>query len=421
MSSKTNLNLFILGNFVSLLGSSMQRTALPLFILDLTGKGSAMSLLTLSHMIPMLLTTPLAGVIGDRTNRKKIMVLMDLLRGLVVIPLAVLGLRGQLNLPIIFTIMALSAVLDSLFSAATGAMLPELVSEDKLREANSFNSIFTSIAELLGPLFGAITYSFLGIGAIFVFNALAYLISGFLEMFIKYDFKPAAEKSSLKEFYESAKAGLEFINNNSQLKTLVGFALLFNFLIAPLFSVVLPYTAKEVLQLSSVFYGLMGTFITAGFIIGASLVGTVLAKKPSGSLFKGGIFAVTTLIFLFTILITPLFLPLFANDKMSGPLILLGILIVLGISLSITNIPLNTDLQKLTPNHIRSRVFSTTSLLSQIAIPIGVAINGFALDYINPYIISGFVSMCFLATAIFFARSFDTASFLEQTEVEKAK
>lgn len=398
MTKNNNLSLFVWGNFVSLLGSSMQCTALPLFILDLTGKGSIMSLLTLSHMVPMLLTTPFAGVIGDRVNRKHIMVSMDIIRGLLILPLAILGLQKNLTLPLIFLLMSLCAVLDSLFSAATSAMLPELVAEDRLRQANSYHSLFTSMADLLGPVLGALSYSIWGIGAIFVFNSLCYLISGFFEIFIQYSPQSQREKTSVKEFIASARAGLDFIIQNPHLKTFASFCLLLNFLLAPIFSVVLPFSAKTELHLTALAYGLLGSCLTAGFIIGALATSTILVKDPSGTLIKRGVLAICTLTLLFSILISPPLRLLFAPEKHIGTIILLGLLTFLGIALSITNIPIRTDMQKLAPNHIRSRIFSSIELLTQVAIPLSIAGGGLALDYLPSHLISAcFASFLFLA------------------------
>jgi MFS transporter, DHA3 family, macrolide efflux protein len=69
-----NLLLFIGGRLISLIGSGIQMIAIPLFILDYTGSGTLMGVFTMLCMIPMLLVAPLAGVLGDRWNRKGIAV-----------------------------------------------------------------------------------------------------------------------------------------------------------------------------------------------------------------------------------------------------------------------------------------------------------------------------------------------------------
>lgn len=417
--SKVNLRIFILGNFVSLLGSSMQRTALPLFILDLTGKGSVMSMLSLSHMIPMLLTTPISGVIGDRANRKHIMVSMDILRGLLLIPLIIFGFKGNLSLPLIFFIMALSAILDSFFSAATSAMLPELVAEDSLRKANSYHMLFANIANILGPVFGAIVYSVWGINSIFVFNALCYLISGIFELFIKYTPQKQTEKNTLKEFIASARFGFEFIHKNHQLKNFALFVLLLNFLIAPIFNVVIPFVTREELHLSSVAYGLLGTSLTIGIILGAIATGTILSKKPSGVLIKVGIFTFCCLTLLISALISPWLRPLFNNGIYTGTIFLLGLLVLLGIVVSTINIPVQTDMQKLTPNNVRSRVFASLDLLAQGAQPLSIAIGGIAIDYIPSYFISSIFALFLFMVGITFVKKLSDTGLDSTLEVEK--
>lgn len=74
MRDNRNFWLFAMGRFVSLVGSGVQDGALPLFILDLTGSGTIMGTFMIISMLPRLLLYPIAGVLGDRINRKWIMV-----------------------------------------------------------------------------------------------------------------------------------------------------------------------------------------------------------------------------------------------------------------------------------------------------------------------------------------------------------
>lgn len=79
-SLQTNFRLYYFGRLVSLLGSGIQSLALSLYILDITGSGAAMGTFLLITMLPRIVFAPLAGVLGDRLNRKWLMAYLDLFR-----------------------------------------------------------------------------------------------------------------------------------------------------------------------------------------------------------------------------------------------------------------------------------------------------------------------------------------------------
>jgi len=102
MRDNRNFWLFAMGRFVSLVGSGVQDVALPLFILDLTGSGTIMGTFMIISMLPRLLLYPIAGILGNRINRKWIMVWMDFGRGVVIILLALLASKNLITIPILF-------------------------------------------------------------------------------------------------------------------------------------------------------------------------------------------------------------------------------------------------------------------------------------------------------------------------------
>ncbi|MFQ9955862.1 MAG: MFS transporter, partial [Turicibacter sp.] len=74
-----NFNILVLGQIISLFGSSIQRFALSLYLLDLTGSASVFATILAISMIPVVLISPIAGMLADRGDKKKLMVLLDVL------------------------------------------------------------------------------------------------------------------------------------------------------------------------------------------------------------------------------------------------------------------------------------------------------------------------------------------------------
>ncbi|MBZ4650180.1 MFS transporter [Thermosipho sp. (in: thermotogales)] len=392
-----NFLLYIVGRLVSLIGSGIQMIAIPLYILDVTGSGAAMGIFTLLSILPRLSVAPFAGVLGDRFNRKNIMVFTDFVRGFLILFLALLSYTNSLNILILFVIQAFVAVFDGFFGAATTAMIPDIVSEDKLRSANSVLGSVNSFSMIIGPILGGIIYGLFGIFAVFLINGTSFVLSAISEMFIVYKVKFSKKsKLSVSSFFSEFKEGLTFIFKNEGLKYLFTFAMIINFLMSPLFQVVEPYVLRQIVKMSAQQYGFVQTFFTIGMLAGNVFLMSLLKNAKNKTLMISGISIQSLAIFAFTILIFPNVLVKFSIWKFFWLTSI--IYFIVGTFNTLVNIPISTNLQLMTPSEIRSRVFSTLEIFSQIMVPLGAVIYGFLIDVMAAHIL--FLVVNFLALAI---------------------
>lgn len=396
-----NFTLFTLGRLVSIIGSGIQMIAIPLYILDITGSGAAMGIFTLLGMLPRLLAAPFAGVIGDRWNRKKIMVWTDFLRGFLILFLALLSFNGTLTILILFIIQAIVSVFDGFFGAATGAMLPDIVSEDNLRKANSVLGSVNSFSLIIGPILGGIIYGVLGITMVFFLNGISFLISGISEIFIDYKVKfEKVGKLNFKSFFTEFKEGLSFIVKKRGLRYLFSFAMIINFLLSPLFQVVEPYILRQIVKMSAQQYGFVQTFFTIGMLLGNIVLAVFLSKTKAKNLMVMGISIESLMMLAFGILIFPNILSLFSIWNFFW---ITGIIyFTIGLFNTFVNVPINTNLQLMTPSNIRSRVFSAIEIFAQLMVPFGAVIYGFLLDHVAAHIIFLTATLIALVIAIVF-------------------
>ncbi|MBO8161378.1 MAG: MFS transporter [Thermosipho sp. (in: Bacteria)] len=396
-----NFVLYTLGRLVSVIGSGIQIIAIPLYILDVTGSGTAMGLFTLLGMIPRLVAAPFAGVIGDRWNRKKIMVWTDFLRGFLILFLALLSFGRLLTIPILFLVQAFVSVFDGFFGAATEAMLPDIVKKEHLRKANSILGSVNSFSMLVGPALGGFIYGLYGISLVFLLNGVSFVISAVSEIFIVYKRKFSKEsKLSFKVFIVEFKDGLSFIFRRRALKYLVMFAIVINFLIYPLYEVVEPYILRKVVKLSAQQYGLIQMFFTAGMLIGNLIMASFLTKIRNKVLMISGIITQTIMLIFFSILVFPNILSLFSIWEFFYAI---GVIyFVIGFFNTLVNVPVSTNLQLLTPSNIRARVFASLGVLFQLMIPLGAVVYGFLLDRIPAHIILFTISVIVLVTSMIF-------------------
>ena len=378
MRFNRNFWLFAVGRFISQLGWAVQDVALPLYVLDQTHSGSMMSLFIIAEILPSALLSPIAGVIGDRYNRKSLMVWLDIARGVLlfaVIGLNLLGIRELLVVQVAMSIMG------TFFGAATGAMYPDLVSPDELASANSLLQSFGVIARILGPALGGVIYAFGGIRLAILINAASFFGSGLFEAFIHYKWT-SRKIEGFGEVVEDLREGIAFLRSSKYLTVILSYALFINFLLNPVFAVALPYVYRVELGFSSQWFGFLQTAFMVGMLLGNVVIMAKLGNRAEGLLFRS-LFVQLGLTLVLAALISPL-LSLSAGT-------LFAVFLVLnttdGFFNALINVPIVTKLQKAIPSELRSRIFSVFDLIVGITIPAGMVLVGVVLDHLPPWVL----------------------------------
>jgi DHA3 family macrolide efflux protein-like MFS transporter len=248
MNNSKNFWMYIGGRFISLIGSGIQTIALPLYILDITGSGTLMGIFSMLTLLPALIAAPFSGIIGDRKNRRNIMVTMDFGRGALISLLGILALTGCFNIYILFILQIFISIMDSLFNSSSSALMPDLISKNELIEANSTKGGLDAAATILGPALGGVIYGIWGIKMIFFVNGISFMISAIFSMFITYKgqvIKKGNEKVNIKVFLNENFEALKFIVSKKGLLQLFSFAMISNFLLAPMFDIIMPYALRK--------------------------------------------------------------------------------------------------------------------------------------------------------------------------------
>lgn len=396
---KRNLALIISGRFESILGAAALLVAMPLYILDKTGSGTMMGIFTVLGILPRLFATPIGGVIGDRLNRKTIMVILDELRGFLLFTLWLIATNNKMSVVVLLVFRAILSFCDGLFDGPTGAMFGDVVRKENLKRATSLNAMANSVANIIGPIVGSMLYGYYGLTNVLLMTAILYILSGVSEMFIIHNHRP---REGRVNFVGEFSEGIKFVVKNRGLKFLFTFAIVINFLMSPVFSVVFPYILRTILKFSATQFGTLQVFGTIGALLGNIAIMFFLHKFSSKFLISWGLLLEQTFAVLFSIFIMPCFGPgkgtlyiLFATGT-----------VVVSFFNVLVNIPINANLQMLVPSELRSRVFSVLSLLAMGSVPISSALYGYLLDKIDAFwfflavnIISTIVIIVFLIKA----------------------
>ncbi|MCI1967908.1 MFS transporter [Clostridium luticellarii] len=306
MKYKKNFQLYMLGRFISYMGTGIQQIALPLYILDVTHSGIMMGLFSAVNLVPNIIALAFAGILGDRKNRKNVMMSSDYVRGIFVLFLGYFAMRGSLNIAFLFTLQVFISIMDSIFNASSTAILPELVEEDKLMKGIAAWGGIDAVSMIIGPALGGIIYGIFGIKMVFYLNGISFIISGICCTLIAYVNEDRnLETFTLKSFFTENSEVLYFIKKNKALLQLFSLALVTNFLVAPLFDIVLPYVVKRGIGFTSQQYGYLISFFTLGILLGNILIGTCLAKFSRKLIMKNSLVLQTIILMMFPAAVFP--------------------------------------------------------------------------------------------------------------------
>lgn len=221
----TNFILFLLGRMVSDIGNSVQMMIIPLYIIDIGGSAATIGLFSFLSLLPALSIYPFAGVIGDRMNRKKIMVVTDLISAGIILALGFISYWEFMRIPLLLIVQAVISLLNGLFEPATRGMLPQLVDKEELTRSNSTVASMRSLSIMLGPVIGTVLYAKFGITIVFMINGISFLLSGASEMMIKYDHVKRKRTEGAKGIINDLLEGIQFIIKNRIIRNMCYFFL----------------------------------------------------------------------------------------------------------------------------------------------------------------------------------------------------
>ncbi|MBC8590276.1 MFS transporter [Wansuia hejianensis] len=379
--------LLILGKFVSLLGSNMLQFALSLYVLSITGSATIFASMLSITILPRLLLSPIAGVFGDWFDRKRSIVLLDLLNGIIIGIFAVIYIfKGGLSLSLIYILVILLEITEIFFHAAMSAVLPSIVEKEKLLEANSFNSLVMNIGNVLSPVFAAFLYGTFGMKIFLIINGITFLLSAISEIFINIpNNNKRPEKIDIQSFKTDLKEGIDIIKSNKLISTLIGLGTIINFSMAPTFSVGLAFIVKEVLKSTDFQFGLFQMILSISMLL-APLLMVFVKDIKIGRLSYLSFTIMSILVLVMAAVPSSFVLKSFSTNWIPYTLLLL-ISFVIGLVVTVANIAIGTLFNEIVPLELMGRTSTVFNLAVTVFIPIGQMIFGALYDTISPSIV----------------------------------
>jgi MFS family permease len=357
-----NFALLWFGGLISMAGDWVLRIGLPLYIYQLTGSTLATGIMFMAGMLPSLLLGSVAGVFVDRWDRKRTMVIANVLLAVSLLPL--LLVRSAEWVWIAYIAAFAQSCIAQFFDPAESAMLPLLVGEEHLPTANALNALNNNLARLIGPAIGGVVLAVGGLTGVALVDAASFLIAAGMIALITADGRavraetPVAPAGAGGRWLAVWREWLEGLRIVVQTRTVAIIFLLLAItslgegVISVLFA---PFVSK-VLGGGGTEFGAIASAQAVGGLIGGALIGEVARRVRPGRLI--GVCGI-----LFGLIDLAIF-----NYPVFGVALILMVLVGLpgvGFSTGVT-----TLLQTSTANQYLGRVFgalgTTASLLALI-------------------------------------------------------
>ena len=165
------------GQAVSLLGTSMSAFALTIWAYELTGKATALALAGFFHVTPLLIMSPIAGAIVDRSNRKLMMMISDLGSGVATIGVLILFSFGRLELWHLFVANAITGTFQTFQWPAYSAAITMIVPKKHYSRAHAMNELAGNTSGIFAPLLAGALLPFIGLGGILSIDIVTFVVA----------------------------------------------------------------------------------------------------------------------------------------------------------------------------------------------------------------------------------------------------
>ena len=410
-----NFRLVFFGALVSEFGAVFYSFAVSFYILDISNNNAFLQGLYLALCgAVLLIVTPLGGVLGDRINKAKIMFICDYIKGGLIIAATALMLLFRDNtahMIVLFAAGILGNAVSGIFSPASGALLPHIVSESKLQQANAYYSVKSSLQSIVGVVLAGILYSSMPIYALFFIVGSCYVLSGVSEMFIRYEENRSTnEKLTVKLVFADMLGGIRYLKTQKIIMSLMWTILFINFFLYPINGNLIPYFVKTDIaaapsylfdnfltpeQWSSVF----NMFIGVSALVGSVIMSTAKQKEKCGMATAIRLCIVSAILIILTVFYMTLVV--FGNSLNVFLIMFCAGCLAIGFLIACINIPINTVLMRIVEKDKLSKVTSIISIVSQGLVPVASVIAGIVLQYFGSYVMLIICAAGFTAASLY--------------------
>ncbi len=371
---------------MSLIGTWMTRVATAWLVYQMTNSAFLLGLVSFSSQIPTLLLAPIAGVMVDRWNRHRVLVVTQTLAMLQSFSLAALALTGVIQVWHIIALNIFQGLINTVDMPARQAFLIEMIEEkEDLSNAIALNSSMFNGARLIGPSIAGLVIAWAGEGICFLIDGISYI--GVILALLAMILKPRAWAASKRKVLQGLKEGYSYAFGFFPIRAILLMIALVSLVGFP-YIILMPVFARDILH---------GGPNTLGFLMGATglgaLSGAVFLASRKSVIGLGRILFTATTVFGVGIILFSL-----SRSLLLSLFLLLGT----GFGMMVQMACANTLLQTIVEDDKRGRVMSFYSMAFMGVAPFGSLLSGSLASKIGApatNIIGG--ALCIVGAAIF--------------------
>ena len=360
-----NYRLFFSGQVVSWTGTWVQWVAQGWLVLEITGSGIGLGLVTAVQWLPILLFGAWAGVLADRYDKRKVLIFTNIAGGILSLILGVMTVTGVVELWHIVAIALLLGLVTALDNPTRQTFTFEMVGRDLLTNAVSLNTATFTTARVIGPVVAGFLIEGVGIGECFLLNSLTFIPVTIA--LIRMDTTQLRPSGKVEGSRGQIREGFRYVLSVPTLKTVM-MIMAFVGMLQYNFQVILPLLAKETFSGGAATLGFIGAALGVGMFVG-SLTSAAFGRPTRSVLLAAG-FALGSLTMLVAV----------------APTLWLAALLMVPLGAASMGFlaTMNTTLQLNSSDAMRGRVMALYFVLFLGTTPIGAPIIGWVAETISP-------------------------------------
>lgn len=353
------------GMVISNIGTWMQMVAQGYLVYQLTHSPFALGLVGFVRAVPVFTFSLFAGVVADRVDRRKLLIVTQTLAGIFALILAVLTSTGVVTVWMIMVLAFFSSAVAAFDNPTRQALVPDIVGKQYIANAVALQSAAFNGTGILGPSLAGLALGFIGTAACFYINAVSFLavIIALLMM------SSIPNRTQRKQtMIQNLREGFGYVRGNRTVAALLILIALVGLLGRP-YTQLMPAVQRDVLHVGATGLGILMAFSSIGALIGALAIASLSDFKHRGLMLMGSIAVFGVALISFSL-------------SRSFPLSL-GLLVLVGGGATMSMSTTNMLIQLNVPGEFRGRIMSMYTMIAMGMMPLGSMLLGTIADFIG--------------------------------------
>jgi MFS family permease len=386
-AKQNNIPLYALfgANIISYVGDVMMDLAIPWFVLQTTGSITKTGITAFFTTLPIIISAFFGSALVDRLGFKRSSVISDLVSAVSVALIPLLYSTIELAFWQLLVFVFLAGLCQTPGSTARMAMLPDLVARSTmpLERANAATDGIRRVSRFIGAPLAGVLIAFIGTSNLLWIDGASFFVSALLIGLVVNKTPTTAGGTGVRQYFSDIMEGLHFIRRTPLILAILLTVMITNTLDEAHFAVILPDYVRHFFG-SAVVLGVLTAALGGAAFVGTVVFGAIGHRLPRRLTF-GVCFILLSVRFWIMALVPPLSIIIASN-------------IISGAAAGPLNPIMYTLEQELVPSEMRARVFGTMTAGGFLAMPIGVILSGYLVQFVGLQLSLFIIGACYLLT-----------------------